>query len=202
MSSPGSITLLTAQLRSSDPIIRNAAAEQIWQRHFPNLLALVCQHLDERVRRREDEQDILQTMYASFCVRMQRGDFSLGSREDLWLLLVTITLNKTRKAAARQRRHCRDYRREVADAGVAEDASPNEALAQMEDDAPTPADAAELTEELQRRLTVLPQPLQQIALWKFEGYTNEEIAGRLGCTVRTVERKLQLIREQWQSDEE
>jgi DNA-directed RNA polymerase specialized sigma24 family protein len=30
-----------------------------------------------------------------------------------------------------------------------------------------------------------------------EGYTNEEIAGRLGCVVRSVERKLQRIRILW-----
>jgi DNA-directed RNA polymerase specialized sigma24 family protein len=33
-----------------------------------------------------------------------------------------------------------------------------------------------------------------------EGYTNEEIAGRLGCTVRSVERKLHRIRTRWEGD--
>ena len=33
-----------------------------------------------------------------------------------------------------------------------------------------------------------------------EGYTNDEIAEKLGTTTRTVERKLQRIRELW-SDE-
>jgi DNA-binding CsgD family transcriptional regulator len=31
-----------------------------------------------------------------------------------------------------------------------------------------------------------------------EGYTNEEIAARLDCGVRTVERKLKLIRVLWE----
>jgi hypothetical protein len=30
-----------------------------------------------------------------------------------------------------------------------------------------------------------------------EGYANEEIGRRLGCALRTVERKLALIRELW-----
>ena len=34
----------------------------------------------------------------------------------------------------------------------------------------------------------------RVAIWKMEGYTNEEIAGRLKCATRTVERKLFLIR--------
>ena len=36
---------------------------------------------------------------------------------------------------------------------------------------------------------------------KLEGYTNDEIAGQLGCSVRTVERRLRLIRKKWQHEE-
>ncbi len=39
--------------------------------------------------------------------------------------------------------------------------------------------------------------LRQIAFWKLEGYTNEEIAEKLECTLRTVERKLERIRAYW-----
>ena len=43
--------------------------------------------------------------------------------------------------------------------------------------------------------------LRQIALWRMEGYTSDEIAGRLGCARRTVARRLDLIREIWGADE-
>jgi hypothetical protein len=33
-----------------------------------------------------------------------------------------------------------------------------------------------------------------------EGYTNEEIAARLGCGLRTVARKLEIIRTAWQDE--
>jgi DNA-directed RNA polymerase specialized sigma24 family protein len=36
-----------------------------------------------------------------------------------------------------------------------------------------------------------------VALWKMEGYANEEIAAKLGCVPRTVERRLRLIRSVW-----
>ena len=42
--------------------------------------------------------------------------------------------------------------------------------------------------------------LRAIALWKIEGFTTEEIAAKLGCTSRTVERKLQLIRRLWRAE--
>jgi DNA-directed RNA polymerase specialized sigma24 family protein len=55
--------------------------------------------------------------------------------------------------------------------------------------------AAEFAEAYQRLIEQLGDPvLQDIATWKVEGYTNEEIAARLGCATCTVERKLALIR--------
>jgi len=38
-------------------------------------------------------------------------------------------------------------------------------------------------------------------LWRLEGYTNSEIAERLECTLRTVERKVERIRAYWESRE-
>jgi DNA-directed RNA polymerase specialized sigma24 family protein len=33
-----------------------------------------------------------------------------------------------------------------------------------------------------------------------EGYSNDQIASRIGCGVRTVERKLDLIRKAWERE--
>ena len=53
-------------------------------------------------------------------------------------------------------------------------------------------------DDLWRLLELLDEPeLRQIALWKVEGYTNEEIAARLDCVPRTVERKVRRIRLLW-----
>jgi DNA-directed RNA polymerase specialized sigma24 family protein len=63
---------------------------------------------------------------------------------------------------------------------------------------PTPAEAAVLNEELERRLKALGDPLlRRIALRKLEGYTNQEIAVEIDATERTVERKLERIRARW-----
>jgi DNA-directed RNA polymerase specialized sigma24 family protein len=42
--------------------------------------------------------------------------------------------------------------------------------------------------------------LRQIAVWKMEGYTSDEIAQKLQCVTRTVERKLRLIRKLWEAE--
>ena len=39
-----------------------------------------------------------------------------------------------------------------------------------------------------------------MALAKMEGYTNEEIVGKLNCSLSTVERGLRLIRKIWQRE--
>jgi DNA-directed RNA polymerase specialized sigma24 family protein len=44
--------------------------------------------------------------------------------------------------------------------------------------------------------------LRAIAVWKWEEYSNEEIASMLGCCKRTVARKLALIRTIWDKEDE
>ena len=64
---------------------------------------------------------------------------------------------------------------------------------------PSPEFSIQVAEELNRLLAMLEDPtLQSVAVWKMEGYTSAEIAPRLDCTVRTVERKLRLIRQIWE----
>jgi DNA-directed RNA polymerase specialized sigma24 family protein len=43
--------------------------------------------------------------------------------------------------------------------------------------------------------------LRLVALMKMQGYTNVEIAAKLGCALRSVERKLRLIRTQWERED-
>ena len=63
---------------------------------------------------------------------------------------------------------------------------------------PDPQVTLQIAEECQHLLDGISDTiLRAIALWKMEGFTTEEIAAKLGCTTRTVERKLQLIRRLW-----
>jgi RNA polymerase sigma factor (sigma-70 family) len=196
----GSVTKLIQLLRSGDEEEREMAALLIWRRYFRDLLELARNNLNRRVRRREDEEDVLQSMYKSFCLRQQRGEFDLAGRDALWKLLVTITLCKARNAAKAQGREKRDFRREQTMPVDDESQSAQWALEQMDAAGPSPAEAAVLNEALERRLEALTDPeLRQIALWRLEGYTNREIADRLDMTERSVERRTERIREKWLS---
>ena len=60
----------------------------------------------------------------------------------------------------------------------------------------TAADAI-FEDAVQRKRSIPRESLEKIVLMKLEGFTNEEIAEQLGCVTRTVERKLERIREKW-----
>ena len=194
----GSVTRLIQLLRSDDSVERDLAAQLIWRRYFRDLLELARNNLNKRIRRREDEEDVLQSMYKSFCLRQQRGEFDLAGRDALWKLLVTITLRKARNTAKKQGREMRHVAREQTVTDGDESSSAGWVLEQMDAAGPSPAEAAALNEVLEQRLEMLGDPeLRQIALWRLEGYSNREIAGKLDCTERSVERRLERIRSKW-----
>ena len=171
--------------------MREDAARGLWDRYVPRCSTWLTSSRSQAVLRREDEDDVLQSMYASFCIRQQRGNFDLSGRDDLWKLLVTVTLRKARNAARRHRRDARDYRRE-GDADGGDSTGRGWDIEPCDVSEPTLADAAAFNDELERRLRALGDPvLRRIALCKLEGYTNKEIARELdNCTERTIERKL------------
>src|SRR5262249_13688706 len=142
MGSDGSVTRMIQLLRAGDAAERDLAARLIWRRYFRDLLELARNNLNRRIRRREDEEDVLVSMYKSFCLRQQRGEFDLSGRDALWRLLVTITLRKARNAAKRQMRDRRDIARERTFADRDDAESADWALEQMDADGPSPAEAA------------------------------------------------------------
>ena len=115
------------------------------------------------VRRREDEEDVLQSMFKSFAIRQQQCQFDLAGRDDLWTVLVMLTMRKVCNAVKRQGAQLRDHARErslEADADCNSEAILMERLA--DEEAP-PEEVAMVSEEMQRRLEMLPDELQRIA---------------------------------------
>ena len=63
---------------------------------------------------------------------------------------------------------------------------------------PTPELAALTAETCQELLAQLDDSLRAVVVYRLEGYSNAEIAEKLGCALRTVERKLALVRQRWE----
>jgi DNA-directed RNA polymerase specialized sigma24 family protein len=191
-----SVTLWIDQLKRGDP----EAAQKLWQRYFKQLCRLARHKLQGAPRRGADEEDVALSAFNSFCRGIQSERFPrLADRGDLWQLLVVLAERKAIKLFKHEARQKRGGGR-VLNAGPRDAHSPVPATAldAFVSPEPTPELAAMVADECRRLLEKLPEPsLRQVALSKMEGYTNEEIAQRLGCVPRTVERKLQVIRSLW-----
>jgi DNA-directed RNA polymerase specialized sigma24 family protein len=198
MASAGSVTYWIDQLKAGKP----AAAQEVWERYFQRLVGLARKKLQGALRRVEDEEDVALSAFDSFCRGAGRGRFpKLNDRNDLWQLLVLITARKAIDLRNREGRLKRGGGRPAAapPPGPGHDSADLPGLDQVIGPEPTPSFAAQVAEECQRLLQLLQdESLRSVALWKMEGYTTEEIARFLGCVPRTVERKLQLIRNLWE----
>ena len=196
MSSKGSVTNWIGQLQAGDA----AAAQKLWERYFRRLVGLARKKLQDAPRRAADEEDVALSAFASFCHHAARGQFpKLADRDDLWRLLVTVTSRKAFHLRRDEKRPKRGGGEVLSLGELSGPASEREAvLEQILDREPTPAYAALLAEESRRLLERLDdEQLRAIALYKLEGHTNDEIAGKLGYERVTVQRKLRLIRQIW-----
>jgi DNA-directed RNA polymerase specialized sigma24 family protein len=188
-----SVTQWISALKEGDQL----AAQGLWEAYFRRLVGLAHARLRDAPRRIADEEDVALSAFDSFCRRAQTGNFRcLHDRNDLWQILALITVRKAidlrnhelrRSRSTGQVRSLTDLTREV--------------LETIGGDEPTPELAAQFAEEFQRLMEQLgDSTLRSVALFKLQGFTNGEIASRLGCVTSTVERKLARIRSMWANE--
>jgi DNA-directed RNA polymerase specialized sigma24 family protein len=185
----GSITNWIQGLRDGE----EEAAQKLWERYFHSLIELVRHKLPRHGGRLDEPEDVALSALDSFFRGVQRDRFPrLEDRSDLWRLLVVIAQRKTVD--------CHQLAQRIKRGGGAGHALEGLAMAvdELPAQGPTPELAVQMAEDLERLLGLLTEPeLRHIALWKLEGFTVPEIAAKLGCVPRTVERKLRRIRALW-----
>jgi len=176
------------------------AAQQLWQRFVDRLLEIARNRLRHSPRRAADEEDVVVSAFDDLCRGVQEGRFpNLYDRGDLWQVLVMLT---ERKATSQRRRELAAKRGGgkvrgdsiLGRVGKSDDGETE----QLVDTMATPELAIQIADELGELLDKLNDwTLVRIAVDKLHGYTNEEIADRLDMSLRSVERKLRLIRTIW-----
>jgi DNA-directed RNA polymerase specialized sigma24 family protein len=197
MSPEGSVSRLLDPLQQGDSL----AVQQLWERYFQRLVSLARVRLRTLSRRMADEEDVALSAFDSFCRNAEQGRFpQLADRDSLWRLLVVITARKAARLVRDEGRQKRGGEATVLFGG-ADASSEDGLLEQALSREPTPDLAAQLAEEIQRLLDLLEDAeLTQVALWRMEGFSVEEIAVRLDCAPRSVKRKLHLIRAVWEKE--
>src|SRR5262249_42208020 len=132
--------------------------------------------------RRVDADDIVQSVFRRFFQAARQGNYDAPAGEDLWGLLLVITLNKIRSEKSYQRAAKRDVRR-TADPG---NGFSLEQIAERNDG----ADAL-LRLHVEEALAQLPADYRAVVERRMEGHGVQEIARQTGRSKRTVERILQ-----------
>jgi RNA polymerase sigma factor (sigma-70 family) len=183
MDASGSITHWLDGLRAGDSV----AAQELWNRYFEQLVVVAQSRLRSLAGPVAGE-DVALSALKSVMLGVKANRFpDLTDRAGLWPLLVTITARKSIDEVRRQRAQKRRGTH-----------IPMDEIREVVGSEPSPAFAFEVASEMERRLENLgDDSLRLIAVRKLEGCTHEEIAKELGCSVRTVIRKLDRIRQEW-----
>src|SRR5262245_39837876 len=127
---------------------------EVMDRYTQRLLELARRKLPERLRRRVDPEDVLQSVYRSFFQRLNDGQFVFHESLDVWRLLAAMTFRKVCNAVKFHQRERRDVRRDLPLVPTGELSRPG---AQAIPEAPGPDDLETLFECLEKLLAKLPE---------------------------------------------
>jgi len=166
------------------------AARQIVDRYIDRLLALARRRISQRLASRVDAEDIVQSVFRTFFVRLKDGRFTFHEEDDLCKLLVRITLHKTLRQVAFHKAAKRDPNQEAAQGDHC-----HERLLSVLDREPSAEDAVAFEDELQNFRRLLNPQEQQIIEMRLQGCTNDEIAQALGIYDRKIRRVIERVRE-------
>lgn len=176
-----------SQLIERWPQGESAAVERIHQEYFRRLAALSRRVLAGLPGARTEAEDVVQSAMQSLCRFMRRKDDGRAmGRDDIWRLLCHIVACKSRRRIQRQTRGLPGGK-----VRPESDFAADSPLSRLSDD----FSADEFDRLLVETLEALDPALQRIAVLAIEGFTQEEISQRIGCSKRTIIRKMEIIRQ-------
>jgi DNA-directed RNA polymerase specialized sigma24 family protein len=176
------VTVLIGPLRDGNP----DAVRALWDRYFPRLVALAREKLRNSRPGVADAEDAALSAWNSFYEWVVKGRCpEMIDRNGLWGLLATFTARKvSHYIRAERARPCGN--------GKLDDLLGRE---------PAPDVAAEMAEQFERLLDILPDPLlRRVALLRMAGHSVDEIGEQIRRSNSTVDRRLDLIRRLWRRE--
>lgn len=156
------------------------------ERFAGRLISLAKSRMPDRLRRRIDPEDIVQSAFRSFFNRHNDGRFEFREAADVWRLLAAITYRKIQRTIRFHHQQQRDVSRDLPNA---DDSPP------APDVAPTASSVVVMMELLDGIVDQLPETHREILQLRLENFSIDEIAERVSVSSRTVNRALAVVRQ-------
>ncbi len=168
----------------------SAAVERLQQEYFHRLRALARRVLDGFPAAAVEAEDVVQSAMISLCRFMRKPATPRDKeRNDLWRILCRIVVFKSRQRIRSQTKGLPDGQvRPMTDFTGPEQSVPFEDSLQH-----VSTDEFDLI--VHDALDQLDDSLQRVCFLLIEGYTHAEMAHCLGCSRRTIVRKIHLIKQ-------
>jgi RNA polymerase sigma-70 factor (ECF subfamily) len=166
------------------------AARNLFDRYVDRLVALARRRMSQSLASRVDPEDVVQSVFRTFFVRLQDGKFQLHQQDDPCKLLVQITIHKTLRQVAYQKAAKRNP---SAEAG--QENTDRQELYAVLDREPTPEEAVIFIDQLEHFMKKLRPDERRILEMRVQGYKNEEICQELKIYERKVRRLMERVQE-------
>jgi RNA polymerase sigma factor (sigma-70 family) len=166
------------------------AARELFDAYVERLIPLARRRISQRLASRVDPEDVIQSVFRTFFTRLKDDQFSIHDQDDLFRLLVRITVHKALRQVAHHKAAKRDPNHEVAQSDDSQ-----EHLLQLLTSDPTPDEAVLFLDQLEKFLGVLPTDDRRILELRMQGYSTDEIAKQLNSYDRKIRRVLERIRD-------
>jgi RNA polymerase sigma factor (sigma-70 family) len=180
---------LVARWRAGD----QQAAEDLYRHYASRLIALARSRLSAKLVQRIDPEDVVQSAYRSFFADSRAGRYDLQCGNDLWQLLLTITLHKLQ---CQVQRHTAQKRAVEQEQSFGSEDSLHGIQAYVAAHGPSPVEAVALIDEVEQIMRHLGPPQRRIVELRLQGHQLGEIAALVSCSLSTVRRVLEDVKRQ------
>lgn len=165
-----------------------AAEETVHREFVDKLVRVASRKISSRFKAKIAPEEVVQSVFASFFYRHRNQEYHFENWNDLWALLLRITVCKCSDRIAAFRTQKRDVSREVG-ATNREDVSGGIGPAGfVRSKGPSPEEIAIFEETLDHLFDRLNERQQQVVGLRLQGMSNLEISQMIGRTERSVYR--------------
>src|SRR5580704_2699190 len=164
------------------------AARELFDRYCEKLMRLARRRIGQRMNTRVDPEDVIQSAFRTFFVHVRNDEFTFEAEDDLFKLLVRLTVNKALRQIAHHRAAKRDPGKELG-----QGSEENDFIANLTSQSPSPEVEVAVLDELERFLNKLPEFDRRVLELKLHGNSTTEIAETVGSYDRKIRRVLERI---------